>query len=41
MKTHMLKELKATKYGVIEFAQEGPSDGNPFTEQWIRGSFEK
>ena len=40
MKTHMLKELKATKYGVIEFALEGPSDGNPFTEQWIRGSFE-
>ena len=40
MKTHMLKELKATKYGVIEFALEGPSDGNPFTEQWIRGGFE-
>ena len=42
MKTHIEKEVptKAKKYGVIELVLEGPSEGNPFTEQWIRGSFE-
>lgn len=27
------------KWGVFEASFEGPSAGNPFTEQWIRGSF--
>ena len=27
------------RWGVFETACGGPSDGNPFTEQWIRGTF--
>ena len=27
------------RWGVFEVACEGPSGGNPFTEQWIRGTF--
>ena len=27
------------RWGVFEAACGGPSDGNPFTEQWIRGTF--
>lgn len=37
----MLKSYttSGTKYGVLEMVLEGPSQGNPFTEQWVRGSF--
>lgn len=27
------------RWGVFEVTCEGPSGGNPFTEQWIRGTF--
>ena len=38
----MIKALTkdACRYGVIELAMEGPSEGNPFTDQWVRGTFE-
>ena len=38
----MLKAYTETaeKYGVIEIVLEGPSTGNPFTDQWVSGVFE-
>ena len=27
------------KWGMYEIELEGPSDGNPFCDQWIRGTF--
>ena len=27
------------KYDIIEITIQGPSEGNPFREQWIRGTF--
>ncbi len=37
----MLKSYtkQGTKYGVLELVLEGPAEGNPFAEQWVKGSF--
>ena len=37
----MLKSYtkEGNKYGVLELVLEGPSEGNPFVEQWVKGSF--
>ncbi len=37
----MLKKYteKVSRYGVAEFVLEGPSAGNPFAEQWVKGTF--
>lgn len=38
----MLKTYTSTgtKYGVLEFVFEGPKEGNPFAEQWLKGTFQ-
>ena len=38
----MLKSYteEAKKYGVIEITLEGPTDGNPFADHWVKGTFE-
>lgn len=32
-------ESSTERWGIFELAMEGPADGNPFTEHWIRGVF--
>ena len=38
----MIKDYSkvVNRYGVMELVAEGPSEGNPFTDQWVRGTFE-
>src|SRR5699024_4682193 len=38
-KDRMEQMQSVERWGVFEVACEGPSGGNPFTEQWIRGTF--
>ena len=35
----MEQKQTTEKWGMFEVTVQGPSDGNPFTEQWIRGCF--
>ena len=30
---------RVERWGVFEWSCEGPAEGNPFTEQWVRGEF--
>ena len=35
----MEQKRTVERWGMFEVTAEGPSGGNPFTEQWIRGRF--
>lgn len=36
---NMSDQKRTEKWGIFEVSRRGPAEGNPFTQQWIRGTF--